>query len=143
LPLASAGLIRRHLAAPVAAMAFTLAIATVTAAVAGGDPGLALGVGAVVFGPGRGADLRGGGQRHQRPLRVRPHPAAGAGLEPCPYRGRHDRRVPAAVHRLEGRRRRRARVSGVFGGDLVLIFFALVGFAGLTYRFEQREKAAM
>jgi hypothetical protein len=36
-----------------------------------------------------------------------------------------------------------ARVGGVFSGDLFLVFFAFVGFAGLTYRFDQREKAAM
>jgi len=47
LPLASAALLRRHLIAPTIAAGFVLAIAAVAAAALGGDPGLALGVGAV------------------------------------------------------------------------------------------------
>jgi hypothetical protein len=46
LPLTSAVLLRRHLVAPVVAAVVVLAIATATAAIASGDPGLALGVGA-------------------------------------------------------------------------------------------------
>jgi hypothetical protein len=47
LPLGSAALLRRHLIASVVAVGVVLAIATIAAATIGGDPGLALGVGAI------------------------------------------------------------------------------------------------
>src|SRR6185312_13735540 len=51
LPFTASELIRLHLYAAFVTMALVLAIATATAAVAGGNPGLAIGVGAVVFLP--------------------------------------------------------------------------------------------
>ena len=36
-----------------------------------------------------------------------------------------------------------ARVSGVFGTDLVLVFFVFVGLAALAWRFNKREKEAL
>ncbi len=144
LPLTSAVLIRRHLAAPVVAMAFTLAIATVTAAVAGGDPGLALGIGAVVF----------------LPLAVVLICAAAISATNDPYEfvlspqiGQTVTLAPIVVAMIAGflplfiawkvEGGDGARVGGVFSGALFLVFIAFVGFAGLTYRFDQREKAAM
>jgi hypothetical protein len=36
-----------------------------------------------------------------------------------------------------------ARISGVFGIDLVLVFLVFVGLAGLAFRFNKREKEAL
>ncbi|HVV90360.1 MAG TPA: DUF6297 family protein [Solirubrobacterales bacterium] len=52
LPRSSASLIGAHLIAPAVVTAIVLAIATATAAIVGGDPGLALGIGAITIIPG-------------------------------------------------------------------------------------------
>ncbi len=112
LPFTASELIRRHLWAPVTAMALR-------ARDRHGDGGgrerrsrpRARRRRGRLHPAGGGADLRRRGQRHQRPLRVRPLPAARPDREPRPDRRLADRRLPAAVRRLEDRRRRTGRRS--------------------------------
>jgi hypothetical protein len=36
-----------------------------------------------------------------------------------------------------------ARIGGVLSSDLILVFFTFAGLAGLTFRFDRREEAAL
>jgi hypothetical protein len=144
LPRLSAELVRTHLTAPAVAMAIVLLIAAVAAAAIGGNPGLALGVGAVIF----------------LPLAVVMVCAAAVSATNDPYEFALNQSVSQAVTlapivvallagflplfvawKVEGGNG--ARVSGALGMDFVLIVFALVGLAGLTLRFRKRESEAM
>jgi hypothetical protein len=144
LPLAAADLIRRHLWAPIAAMAFVLVIATMTAAIASGDPGLALGVGAVVFLPLAAAlILAAAVSATNDPYEFALNPQLGqfASLGPI---------VAALIAgfvplflawKVEGANG--TRVSGALGSDFVLLILAVVGLGVLDLRFGKREKEAM
>jgi hypothetical protein len=144
LPKASAELLRTHLTAPAVAMAIVLLIAAVAAAAIGGNPGLALGVGAVVF----------------LPLAVVMVCAAAVSATNDPYEFALNPQMAQTVSlapimvallagflplfvawKVEGGNG--ARISGALGIDFVLIVFALVGLAALTLRFRKREKEAM
>jgi hypothetical protein len=144
LPRHSAELLRTHLTAPAVAMAIVLLLAAVAAAAIGGNPGLALGVGAVVF----------------LPLAVVMVCAAAVSATNDPYEFALSPQVGQAVTlapivfallagflplfvawKVEGGNG--ARISGVFGIDFVLILFALIGMAALTYRFHKREREAL
>jgi hypothetical protein len=143
LPRHSAELLRGHLVAPAVAMAAVLALATIAAAAIGGNPGLALGVGAVAF----------------LPLAVVLVCAAALSATNDPYEFALNPQVSQMVTlaplvvtliagflplfvawKVEGGDG--ARISGVLGIDFVLIFFALVGFAALAFRFQKREGEA-
>lgn len=144
LPSTSADLIRRHLWAPIATMATVIAIATVTAAVAGGNPGLALGVGAVVLLPLAAAlVLAAAISATNDPYEFMLNPQLGqvasfgpivasliAGFVPLFF-----------AWKIEGANG--ARVSGVLGADFVLLILAVAGLGILGMRFDKREKEAM
>jgi hypothetical protein len=144
LPSASADLIRCHLWAPIAAMAFVLAITTAAAAVAGGDPGLALGVGAVVFLPLAAALVCAAAisaTNDPYEFILNPQLAQLANFGPI---------VAAMIAgfmplffawKIEGTDG--ARVSGVLGADFVLLILAVAGYGILGFRFDEREKEAM
>jgi len=143
LPFASAGLIRRHLWAPIAAMAFVLAIAAATAAVASGNPGLALGVGAVVLVP-MAAALIGAAAvsatNDPYEFALNQQLALFASLGPIVV-ALIAAFVPLFVAwKVEGGNG--ARVSGAFGTDIVLLILAMVGLGVLAWRFDKREKEA-
>jgi hypothetical protein len=144
LPFTSAELIRRHLVAPVAAMALVLVIATITAAVASGDPGLALGVGAVVFAPLAVVLVCAAAvSATNDPYEFVLSPQLGQALTLAPIVvAMIAAFVPLFVAwKVEGANG--ARIGGVLSSDLVLVFFAFVGLAGLTFRFDRREEAAL
>jgi hypothetical protein len=144
LPRRSSELLRTHLTAPAVAMALVLALATIAAAVIGGNPGLALGVGAVVF----------------LPLAVVLVCAAAVSATNDPYEFALSPQISQMVTlaplvvtliagflplfvawKVEGGDG--ARISGVLGIDFVLIVFALIGLAALTFRFHKREGEAL
>ena len=144
LPRRSSELLRTHLTAPAVAMALVLALATIAAAVIGGNPGLALGVGAVVF----------------LPLAVVLVCAAAVSATNDPYEFALSPQISQMVTlapivivliagflplfvawKVEGGDA--ARISGVLGIDFVLIVFALIGLAALTFRFHKREGEAL
>lgn len=144
LPRRSAELLRTHLTAPAVAMAIVLLLASVAAAAIGGNPGLALGVGAVVF----------------LPLAVVLVCAAAVSATNDPYEFALSPQIaqtvtlaPIVVALLAGflplfvawkvDGGNGARISGALGIDFVLIVFALIGMAGLTYRFHKREADAL
>jgi hypothetical protein len=144
LPLAAPELIRRHLWAPIVAMAFVLAIAAVTAAVASGDPGLALGVGAVVFLP-LAAALIGAAAvsatNDPYEFVLNPQLAQMASLGPL-VAALIAAFVPLFIAwKVEGADG--ARVSGALGSDVVLLILAIAGLGVLTWRFDKREKEAL
>jgi hypothetical protein len=144
LPFTAVDLIRRHLWAPIGAMAFVLAIATATAAVASGNPGLALGVGAVVFLPLAAvlilaASISATNDPYEFVLN--PQLAQVASLGPI---------VAALIAgflplflawKIEGGNG--ARISGVLGSDVVPMILAVAGIGILGFRFEKREKEAL
>jgi hypothetical protein len=144
LPFTASELIRRHLWAPIAAMAFVLAIATATAAVASGDPGLALGVGAVVFLPFAAvlvcaAALSATNDPYEFILNPQLAQVVNLGPIVATLIGGF---VPLFfAWKIEGANG--ARVSGVLGADVVLLILAVAGLGILGWRFEKREKEAM
>jgi hypothetical protein len=144
LPRASSELLRTHLTAPAVAMALVLVLAAIAAAAIGGNPGLALGVGAVVF----------------LPLAVVLVCAAAVSATNDPYEFALNPQMAQTVTlapiviallagflplfvawRVEGGTG--ARISGALGIDFVLIVFALVGIAALALRFNKREREAL
>lgn len=144
LPRRSSELLRTHLTAPAVAMALVLALATIAAAAIGGNPGLAFGVGAAVF----------------LPLAVVLVCAAAVSATNDPYEfalnpqlGQMVTLAPLVVTLIAGflplfvawkvEGGDGARISGVLGIDFVLIVFALVGLAALTFRFHKREGEAL
>lgn len=144
LPFTTADLIRRHLYAPVAAMAFVLVIATVTAAVAGGDPSLALGVGAVVFLPLAAvlvcaAAVSATNDPYEFVLA--PQIAQTVSLAPIVVSLVAGFLPLFVAWKIEGGDG--TRVGGVLGVDIFLAFLAFVGIAGLTFRFNKREREAL
>jgi hypothetical protein len=144
LPFATPDLIRRHLWAPIATMAVVLAIATVTAAVASGDPGLALGVGAVVLLPLAAALILAAAvsaTNDPYEFALNPQLAQFASLGPI-VAALIAGFVPLFIAwKVEGANG--ARVSGAMGSDIVLLILALVGLGVLSWRFDKREKEAM
>lgn len=143
LPRGSSELLRSHLTAPTVAMAVVLALAAVAAAAIGGDPGLALGVGAAVF----------------LPLALVLVCAAAVSATNDPYEFALSPQLSQALTlapivialiagflpllvawKVEGGNG--ARVGAAFGIDFVLIMFALVGIGGLALRFNRRERDA-
>ncbi|MBS1679234.1 MAG: hypothetical protein JST08_17795 [Actinobacteria bacterium] len=143
LPRRSSELLRSHLIAPVVAMAVVLALATIAAAGIGGDPGLALGVGAAVF----------------LPLAVVLVCAAAVSATNDPYEFALNPQLsqaftiaPIAVALIAGflplfvawkiEGGNSARISGVLGIDFVLVVLAFVGIGGLALRFNKREREA-
>jgi hypothetical protein len=144
LPKASAELLRTHLTAPAVAMIVVLLLAAVAAAAIGANPGLALGVGAVVC----------------IPLAVVMVCAAAVSATNDPYEFALSPQMAQTVSlapivvaliagflplfvawKVEGGNG--ARISGALGIDFVLIVFVLVGLAALTLRFRKREAEAM
>ncbi len=144
LPRTSSELLRTHLNAPVVAMAFVLALATIAAAAIGGNPGLAIGVGAVVF----------------LPLAVVLVCAAAVSATNDPYEFALNPQIaqvaslaPIVVTLIAGflplfvawksEGGNGTRIGGALGMDFVLIVFALIGLAVLSWRFNKREGEAM
>jgi len=144
LPRRSAELLRTHLTAPAVAMAVVLALAAIAAAAIGGNPGLALGVGAVVF----------------LPLAVVMVCAAAVSATNDPYEFALNPQLSQTITfapivvaliagflplfvawKVEGGNS--ARVGAVVGIDVALFVFALIGLAGLTFRFRKREGEAL
>jgi len=144
LPQTAAVLIRRHLWAPIATMAVVVAISAVTAAIASGNPGLALGVGAVVVLPLAAvlvcaAAVSATNDPYEFALNPQLSQVAGlgpivatmiAGFVPLFF-----------AWKIEGANG--ARVSGVLGADFVLLILAIAGVGVLNLRFDKREKEAM
>ena len=144
LPFTASDLVRRHLYAAFATMALVLAIATVTAAVASGNPGLALGVGAVVSLPLAAvlvcaAAVSATNDPYE--FILNPQLAQTANLAPIVV-ALVAGFVPLFVAwKIEGGNG--ARISGTVGIDLVLVFLAFVGTGVLTWRFNKREREAL
>ncbi len=144
LPFTASKLIRRHLWAPITAMAFVLAIATATASVAGGNAGLALGVGAVVFLPLAAvlicaAAISASNDPYE--FALNPQLAQVASLGPIVaalIAGFAPLFVAWKVEGASG-----ARIGGAFGADFVLVILAIAGFGILGFRFDKREREAM
>jgi hypothetical protein len=144
LPFTASELIRRHLYAAFVTMALVLAIASITAAVASGNPGLALGVGAVVFLPLAAvlvctAAISATNDPYE--FILNPQVAQTVSLAPIVV-ALVAAFVPLFVAwKVEGGNG--ARVSGAFGTDIVLVVLAFVGVGVLAWRFNKREKEAL
>jgi len=144
LPRHSAELLRGHLVAPAVAMAVVLALAAIAAAAIGGNPGLALGVGAVVFLPLAAVMVCAAAvSATNDPYEFALNPQLSQTITLAPL-------VVALIAgflplfvawKVEGGNG--ARVGAVIGIDVVLFVFALVGLAGLTFRFRKREGEAL
>jgi hypothetical protein len=144
LPTTTAVLIRRHLWAPIVAMAFVLAVATGTAALAGGNPGLAAGVGAVVLVPLAAALILAAAvsaTNDPYEFALNPQLAQVASLGPIVAAMIAGFAPLFIAWKVEGGNS--ARVSGAFGTDVVALILALVGYGVLTVRFDKREKEAL
>jgi hypothetical protein len=144
LPETAAALIRRHLWAPIAAMAFVLVIATATAAIASGNPGLALGVGAVVFLPLAAVLICAAAvsaTNDPYEFALAPQIAQTASLAPIVVVLIAGFLPLFVAWKIEGGNA--ARVSGAFGIDIPLVLFAMVGLGVLAWRFNKREKEAL
>jgi hypothetical protein len=144
LPLTASELIRRHLWAPVTAMAIVLVIASVTAAVASGDPSLALGVGAVVFIPLAAVLICAAAvsaTNDPYEFALSPQIAQTVSLAPIVVSLIAGFLPLFVAWKIEGGNG--AKVGGVFGIDLVLVFLVIVGLAALSLRFNKREKEAL
>ncbi|MBS1883983.1 MAG: hypothetical protein JSS97_13630 [Actinobacteria bacterium] len=144
LPFTASALIRRHLYAAFATMALVLAIATATAALAGGDPGLALGVGAVVFLPLAAvlvcaAAVSATNDPYE--FILSPQLAQTANLAPIVVALIAGFLPLFVAWKVEGGNG--ARVSAAFGTDLILVILAFVGIGVLAWRFNKREKEAL
>ena len=144
LPFTASELIRRHLWAPIVSMAFVLAIATATAAVSGGDPGLALGVGLVVFLPLAAAlVLAAAVSATNDPYEFALSPPLQnvANLGP-PVVALIVAFVPLfAAWKIEGPNG--ARISGALGSDAVSLVLGIAGVGILKLRFDKREREAL
>jgi hypothetical protein len=144
LPFTAAVLIRRHLWAPIASMAFVLVIATATAAAASGDPGLALGVGAVVLFPLAAVVVCAAAvsaTNDPYEFALNPSLQQVASLGPI-VATMISGFVPLFLAwKVEGANG--ARVSGALGADVLLLILAVAGLGILGMRFEKREKEAM
>jgi hypothetical protein len=144
LPRASSELLRTHLTAPAVAMAIVLLLAAIAAAVIGGNPGLALGVGGVVF----------------LPLAVVMICAAAVSATNDPYEFALNPQLaqtvslaPIVVSLLAGflplfaawkaEGANSTRLGAALSTDFILIILALIGMAALSWRFNKREKEAM
>jgi hypothetical protein len=141
-------LIRRHLWAPTAAMAFVLIVGTATSAVASGNPGLALGVGAVVFIPlaavlTRAAAVSATNDPYE--FALTPQLALTASLAPIVVSAVAGFVPLFIAWKVEGGDG--TRVGGVIGAeigaDVLLVILAIVGFGVLDWRFNKREKEAL
>jgi hypothetical protein len=144
LPFAAADLIRRHLWAPIAAMAFVLVIAAATAAVASGDPGLALGVGAVVFLPLAGALILAAAvsaTNDPYEYALNPQLSMLASLGPIVATVIAGFIPLFIAWKVEGANA--ARVSSTLGADIVILILAIAGLGILGWRFDKREEEAM
>jgi hypothetical protein len=144
LPSTSTDLIRRHLWAPMTAMALVIVIAAATAAIAGGDPGLALGVGAVVFVPLAAVLVCAAAvSATNDPYEFILNPQLGQAISLAPIvisliAGFLPLFVAWKVEGGDG-----ARVSGVVGIDFVLVLLAAVGIGALAIRFNKRESEGL
>lgn len=144
LPRHSAELLRGHLVAPAVAMAIVLALAAIAAAAIGGNPGLALGVGAVVFLPLAAVMVCAAAvSATNDPYEFALNPQLSQTITLAPL-------VVALIAgflplfiawKVEGGNG--ARIGAVVGIDVVLFVFALIGLAGLTFRFRKREGEAL
>lgn len=144
LPRHSAELLRGHLVAPAVAMAVVLALAAIAAAAIGGNPGLALGVGAVVFLPLAAVMVCAAAvSATNDPYEFALNPQLSQTITLAPL-------VVALIAgflplfiawKVEGGNG--ARIGAVIGIDVVLFVFALIGLAGLTFRFRKREGEAL
>jgi hypothetical protein len=143
LPSTTAELYHRHLVAPAVLAGVVLVIGTLAAA-AGGDPGLALGIGAVVLVPGAlllvcAAAFSATNDPYEYAL----SPQLGQAVSVAPLA------VAAlgfflplfAAWRVEGGDG--ARVSAALGTDFIVLIFAMAGVGALTWRANKREREAM
>jgi hypothetical protein len=144
LPFTASGLIRRHLWAPMTAMALVLVIATATAAVASGNPGLALGVGGVVFVPLAAVLICAAAvsaTNDPYEFALSPQLAQTVSLAPIVVSLMAGFLPLFVAWKVEGANG--ARVGGAFLIDFVLVFLVFVGLAALSLRFNKREKEAL
>jgi hypothetical protein len=144
LPLTTAELYRRHLVAPAVLAGVVLVIGTLAAAAAGGDPGLALGIGAVVLLPGAlmlacAAAISATNDPYEYML----SPQLGQSISVAPiFVVALGFFLPLfAAWRVEGGDG--ARVSAALGTDFLLFFFGLAGFGALAWRANKREREGM
>ncbi|MFT3865937.1 MAG: hypothetical protein QM729_16855 [Solirubrobacterales bacterium] len=151
LPLGSAALIRRHLAAPAVGCAVVVAIAALVAAAIGGDPGLALGVGAISVIPV--ALLLTGAAAWSAtndPFEFMLIPSLERTMSFGPIVASVFATLPTFVAWLVvgGHVKREdhsdsAAIGASFGPAVFLVFVFLAGVGLLAWRFDKRERAAM
>jgi hypothetical protein len=144
LPFTASELIRRHLWAPITAMALVLVIAAATAAIASGNPGLALGVGAVVFLPLAAVLICAAAvsaTNDPYEFALTPQLAQTVSLAPIVVSLIAGFLPLFVAWKIEGANG--AKVGGALGVDFVLIFLVIVGLAALSLRFNKREKEAL
>jgi hypothetical protein len=145
LPRPSADLIRGHLVAPVVATGVVLAIATVTAAIVGGDPGLALGVGAICVIPGAlvlacAAAVSATSDPYEFVL-LQPELAQAINFAPVGF-ATIGLFLPLFIAwKVEGGDG--ARIGATLAVAPVLLGFAMIGIAVLSWRANKREREAM
>ncbi|MDX6653824.1 MAG: hypothetical protein QOH18_525 [Solirubrobacterales bacterium] len=144
LPLTTAELYRRHLVAPAVLAGVALVIGTLAAAAAGGDPGLALGIGAVVLLPGAlvlacAAAISATNDPYEYVL----SPQLGQSISVAPiFVVALGFFLPLfAAWRVQGGDG--ARVSAALGTDFLLFVFGLVGLGALAWRANKREREGM
>jgi hypothetical protein len=145
LPSTSAALTRRHLVAPATATGVVLAIATIAAAVIGGDPGLAIGVGAISLVPCACA------LACAAAVSATHDPYEFALMPPELTQAVNFAPIGAAMvavflplfvaWKVEGGDG--ARVGGALAMAPVVLILALVGVGVLTWRADKREREAM
>ncbi|MBS1887776.1 MAG: hypothetical protein JSU06_11380 [Actinobacteria bacterium] len=145
LPLPSAVLVRRHLLAPAVATGVVLAVAAVAAAAIGGNPALALGVGAVSLVPcafvlACAAAVSATNDPYEFAL-MAPEMSQAVNFAPLLFAAGGVFLPLFAAWKVEGGDG--ARVGAAFGVAPIVAGFALIGVAVLTWRADKRERGAM
>jgi hypothetical protein len=144
LPRQGAALMRRHLVAPAVATGIVLAIATLAAAAIGGDPGLALGVGAVSLVPialllACAAAVSATNDPYE--FILTPQLGQTATFAPLVIAAIGTAIPVAVAWKVEGDDA--ARISVALVTAPIVLIFALVGVGVLTWRADKREREAM
>ncbi len=145
LPMRSAVLVRRHLVAPVIASGLVLAISTIVAAVVGGDPALALGVGAFSLVPcslalACAAAVSATHDPYEFAL-MPPEATQAINFAPIGVAALAVFLPLFAAWKAEGGDG--ARVGASLGMAVLVLFFGLIGIGVLNWRADKREKEAM
>ncbi len=144
LPYEGDALMRGHLFAPTVALGLVVAIATLAAAAAGGDFGLALAIGAVILIPvavllACAAAVSATNDPYE--FILMPQMTQVATFAPIVVAAFGTAIPLLGAWKVEGGDS--ARISAAFGSDLIVVVFALVGIGVLTWRSRKREREAM